>query len=160
MLQERIQPCTRDSLVLFLRPFVALLMLFLEWEVLDLGAANRKGGKSSASNDPNVLDGVSYVSLTLSSVAWTDEEDAALDTEKRAAIDGSAGRCVLMKVETEREMPACGRLIAAIMYFCLVQMSTERSVNSLLDGLSHRRQLQAPSSTHSRHDRQNPGGHD
>jgi hypothetical protein len=106
---------TRHSLVLFFNPFVALLILFLECDVLDFGAANRNGGNSSANNDPNVLDGVSYVSFTLSSVALTDEEDAVDDADRRAVIDGSAGRCMLIKVEIEREMLACGMVIAAIL---------------------------------------------
>jgi hypothetical protein len=105
---------TRYSLVLFFNPLVALLILFLECDVLDFGAANRNGGNSSANNDPNVLDGVSYVSFTLSSVALTDEEDAEDDAGRRAVRAGSAGRCVLIKVEIEREMLACGMVIAAI----------------------------------------------
>ena len=94
-------------------------MLFLEWDVLDFGTAKRNGGKSSASSDPNVLDGVSYDSCTVSSVAERDEEDAVNDVGRRVAMDGSGGRCVLMKVEIERETLACGAVIAVMVSLLL-----------------------------------------
>lgn len=89
-------------------------MFFLEWDVLDFGTASRNGGKSSATSDPNVLDGVSYDSFTVSSVAERVEEDVVDGVGRRVAMDGSAGRYVLIKVEIKRETLAWGTVMAAM----------------------------------------------